>query len=117
MTLLEEPSTEVVNPLEAVHARAARIIQRAASSLHVPDEDWSYAAAGVVLSLPEIAAGRRAQAAMTVLGPRLAALDARHQPRDYAGSSTGTVCTCGRGAYPCPERRLLDGDLPEPEEP
>lgn len=113
MTLLEEPSTEVVNPLEAVHARASRIIQRAAGNIHVPDEDWSYAAAGVIFSLPEVATWRRAQAALATLGPRLAALDARHQPRDWQGSTTGQVCTCGRGSYPCPDRLLLDGLSPE----
>lgn len=71
---------------------------------------WTYdaaeAAAFRVLAAPEIADGLKA--ARTV-----AELDARHQPRPWRGSSTGFVCTCGAGAHPCPDRRVLDGELAE----
>lgn len=60
------------------------------------------AAAVRILADEEIAAGLAAL-------PVLAALRQRHQPRQWAGSSTGQVCTCGQGAYPCPDRVLLDG--------
>lgn len=65
-------------------------------------EDAAEAAAYRVLADEEIAAGLAAL-------PVLAALDARHQPREWAGSPSGYVCCCGRGAHPCDVRQVLDG--------
>jgi hypothetical protein len=84
-------------------ARMARQFVRHALDLRFPRlEDAAEAAAYRMLADAEIADGLRATRT-------LAALDARHQPRLWRGSSTGYVCTCGQGAYPCPDRRVLDG--------
>jgi hypothetical protein len=85
-------------------ARLAAIVNRA--WLEIADNprwyDAAQWAAVRILADREIAAGIRAL-------PVIAALDARHQPRPWAGSSTGCVCTAGCGAYPCIDRQILDG--------
>lgn len=90
-----------------VAERIADIFVRHGRDLRLPRlEDAAIAAGYRVLAEDDIAAGLRAL-------PVLAALDARHQPRPWAGSSTGYVCSCGAGAHPCADRRVLDGKLTE----
>jgi hypothetical protein len=38
----------------------------------------------------------------------VADLDREHQPVAWAVGSDVVVCTCGRGAHPCPDRVILD---------
>jgi len=71
--------------------------------------DAAEAAAFRVLAASDIAAGLRATTALDELAPRLTALDARHQGRPWAGSSTGYVCTAGCGAHPCIDSQILNG--------
>lgn len=71
-------------------------------------EDAAEAAAYRILAEEEIADGLRALPTLTALLPRLAALDARHQPRTW-GESAIQVCDACQTAWPCPDRLLLDG--------
>lgn len=103
-------------PSSPLHAQAARIMRRAAGNLALDDETWPHVAAGVVFSLPEIARGQAALEREAELLPRWLALDAAHQPRPWQGSSSGFVCTCGRGGHPCDVRQILDGHIPDDDE-
>jgi len=100
---LPKPAAEPVPPLVA---EIREIVLRHLAEIH--RFRWTYeaaeAAAFRVLAVPELAGALRARRT-------LAAIDARHQPRPWRGSSTGYVCTCGAGAHPCAERALIDGGV------
>lgn len=96
MTLVE------VDPeLSPLQGQAARIIQRAAGSIDIPRDRWAVAAAGVVLALPQVAAGL---AAVDVV----AAIRERHSAVRWRDDSDVVVCTAGCGSWPCTDRQLVD---------
>lgn len=101
MTVTEEP------PLSPIQGQAARIIQRAAVSIDIPRDRWAVAAAGVVLAIPAVAAGLAA-------GDVVVAIRDRHSPVRWREDSDVVVCTAGCGAWPCTDRRLVDGLPAEP---
>jgi len=71
--------------------------------------DAAEAAAVRVLADAAIAAGLRDTRLLAELAPRLAELDARHQPRAWSESSAVTVCRSCRTNWPCTDRQILDG--------
>ena len=100
--------------LPARTARLAAIINRAWLDIanHPRAYDAAQYAAVRILADAEIAAGLRDTDLLAELGPRLAVLDARHQPRRWAQSDV-VVCRSCHTAYPCADRRVLDGQLAE----
>jgi hypothetical protein len=95
-------ATAVTTPLAD---RLAAVIDR---YVYAGGTHGAHDAALRVLADPEVAVALAAREAL----PRLAALDARHQPVQWAGSEHGRVCDGCRKAYPCPDRLLLDGETP-----
>ena len=91
-------------------ARLAAIINRAWLDIanHPRAYDAAQYAAVRILADTEIAAGLRDTDLLAELGPRLAALDARHQARRWAQSDV-VVCRSCHVAWPCADRRVLDG--------
>lgn len=104
MTLAVPPRR---SPLEE---QVARVIRSAICDLRIPDGDVPEVAAGVVLALPGVARAFDGLRALEEIGDRLATLHARHKPVRWSAESDVVVCACGQGSYPCPDRRLLDGE-------
>jgi len=103
----------LVDEIPARKARLAAIINDAWLRID-KNHRWYDAAIWAVVRIEadsEIAAGLRATTALDELAPRLAELDARHQPRPWQGSSTGFVCTAGCGAHPCIDSQILNGQV------
>jgi len=76
---------------------------------------WTYdaaeAAAFRILAITEVAAGLRDTRLLGELGPRLAALDALHQPHRWSAESTVIVCSHCHTGWKCRDRQILDGEV------
>lgn len=95
-----------------LHARIARLARTAAADIRIPDGEWADALAVIVLALPEVTRAFEAGRTLQDVLARLALLHDRHRPVRWHEESETVVCSCGAGAYPCTDRRILDGERP-----